>query len=288
MANDGPVFWPHDRPRQAGLVFPLSIVSSRPVEIVLDGPVAALAASAKASAAKNARGDVRVAVRSRFCRRRSIRLCRPSRPGGEQEAEKCSRKGTALGDLIQWKPRGRPYGFGFPRACRSFLDDLRAKLELVARGGIEVSRFRVRRRLVVLHGQEICRLWHRGCSERCSGLHPMASMEDQGAFEVEAFHQRRDGGDLVGFFVGLASWPRSHQSAGGSANAENGTEGLHLAPRLRSWLHSARLYRRSPQGGGLVRPAFGHPRGKTGRKTAPDRIGRRYDSHASRRMGCAK
>ena len=78
--------------------------------------------------------------------------------------------------------------------------------DLVGRGGIEISfDFGMKRRLVVLHGQKVVGF---GIEDALSDVR-IASHGingDQGAFEVEAFHQCRDGGDLVGFFVGCF-WP---------------------------------------------------------------------------------
>ena len=67
-------------------------------------------------------------------------------------------------------------------------------------------------RLVVLHGQEVIDLR----VEDALGDIRIASHGvdgDERAFKVDAFQKRRDGGDLVGFFVDCLL--AQHQPAGG-------------------------------------------------------------------------
>jgi hypothetical protein len=83
----------------------------------------------------------------------------------------------------------------------ALLGSLRA-LELIGRCRIEITLdVGMKGRLVVLHGQKVVGL---GIKDALRNVR-IASHginRDQGAFEVDAFHERRDGGDLVGFFVG--------------------------------------------------------------------------------------
>ena len=94
----------------------------------------------------------------------------------------------------------------------ALLDSLRL-LDLVGRCVIEIAfDFGMKGRLVVLDGQKIIGLGiEKALSDVRIASHGIDG--DQGASEIDAFHQRRDGGNFVGFFVGRLL--PQHQSAGG-------------------------------------------------------------------------
>ena len=117
----------------------------------------------------------------------------------------------------------------------------------------------MKRRLVVLHGQQVVGLGvEDGLGDVRIASHGVDG--DQGAFEVEALHQRRDGGDLVGFFVDRLL--AQHQPAVGGEGRDQ-MQGLLPALAVVAAPRGLAVDRHQV---GLVRPAFGHPRRKTGRK----------------------
>ena len=83
----------------------------------------------------------------------------------------------------------------------AFLDSLRP-LKLVGRCGIEIApNFGMKGWLIVLHGQEVVGF---GIEDALSNVWIASHSinRDQSTFEVDALHQCRDSGDLVGFFIG--------------------------------------------------------------------------------------